>query len=273
MAYTPTTWQTGDVITAEKMNKLENGVAAVPVEAGTGQKSAVIPSYDQTLPNTASGNGAFAFGTGATASGSVSVAMGNGVTASNTPAIAIGGTVQGDTGTKATAAGSIAIGNSCEATGAYAVAIGYKADATGTGSLSVGAETVSSGQFSLATGYKNTASANYAFTSGRNGEAKAVASATFGYRCIANGASSVVIGQSNIEDTSAEDSSHGSGSRDLLFIIGNGSRDGTTRSNALTVDWSGNEALAGSLTLGKGTANEVTITAQQLTALLALLNG
>lgn len=27
MAYDPTTWQTGDVITAEKMNKLEQGVA------------------------------------------------------------------------------------------------------------------------------------------------------------------------------------------------------------------------------------------------------
>lgn len=27
MAYEPTVWQTGDVVTAEKMNKLENGVA------------------------------------------------------------------------------------------------------------------------------------------------------------------------------------------------------------------------------------------------------
>ena len=26
MAYTPTTWETGDLITAEKMNKLEQGV-------------------------------------------------------------------------------------------------------------------------------------------------------------------------------------------------------------------------------------------------------
>lgn len=27
MAYTPTEWQDGDVITAEKLNKIENGVA------------------------------------------------------------------------------------------------------------------------------------------------------------------------------------------------------------------------------------------------------
>lgn len=29
MSYTPTEWKTGDIITAEKMNKLENGVSAI----------------------------------------------------------------------------------------------------------------------------------------------------------------------------------------------------------------------------------------------------
>ena len=29
MSYTPTNWQTGDIITAERLNKLENGVAAL----------------------------------------------------------------------------------------------------------------------------------------------------------------------------------------------------------------------------------------------------
>lgn len=29
MAYIPTEWQTGDIITAEKLNKLENGVAGI----------------------------------------------------------------------------------------------------------------------------------------------------------------------------------------------------------------------------------------------------
>ena len=29
MAYIPTEWETGDIITAEKLNKLENGVAAI----------------------------------------------------------------------------------------------------------------------------------------------------------------------------------------------------------------------------------------------------
>lgn len=41
MAYTPTEWKKGDIVTSEKLNKLENGVAAggvlvVSVDAETG---------------------------------------------------------------------------------------------------------------------------------------------------------------------------------------------------------------------------------------------
>lgn len=38
MAYTPTTWATGDTITATKMNKIENGIA----NAGVGGTEVVI---------------------------------------------------------------------------------------------------------------------------------------------------------------------------------------------------------------------------------------
>lgn len=34
MAYNPTVWQTGDIVTAEKLNKLENGLANVDVGGG-----------------------------------------------------------------------------------------------------------------------------------------------------------------------------------------------------------------------------------------------
>lgn len=40
MAYTPTVWQDGDVLTAEKLNKLENGVKNEQVgPAGVGIKT------------------------------------------------------------------------------------------------------------------------------------------------------------------------------------------------------------------------------------------
>jgi len=50
MAYEPTVWQTGDVVTAEKMNKLEQGVA----NAGSGGSGTMIvhDSGEGTLDKT-----------------------------------------------------------------------------------------------------------------------------------------------------------------------------------------------------------------------------
>lgn len=53
-------------------------------------------------------------------------------------------------------------------------------------------------------------------------------------------------------------------------VIGNGDSD-QARSNARTLDWEGNEALAGGLTLGMGTEDEIHITPVQLKALLNLI--
>ena len=53
-------------------------------------------------------------------------------------------------------------------------------------------------------------------------------------------------------------------------VIGNGDSD-DARSTARTLDWNGNEAIAGSLTLGLGTANEITLTPAQLRTVLASL--
>ena len=57
-------------------------------------------------------------------------------------------------------------------------------------------------------------------------------------------------------------------------IVGNGTgANPEYRSNARTLDWNGNEKLAGSLTLGMGTVDAATITPAQLKALLNLIGG
>ena len=61
-----------------------------------------------------------------------------------------------------------------------------------------------------------------------------------------------------------------SGRDEVLEIAGNGM---TFPHNARILDMDGNEKLAGTLTLGYDTADEVTVTAAQLKALLALLNA
>lgn len=57
---------------------------------------------------------------------------------------------------------------------------------------------------------------------------------------------------------------------DTAFVVGNGTGM-DSRSNAMRVDWYGNTEIGGSITLGAGTNDEVTITAAQLRALLALI--
>lgn len=80
---------------------------------------------------------------------------------------------------------------------------------------------------------------NYAVAMGYLSKAIGNVSTAFGYGTIANGAKSTAIGTYNISDTEEK----------YGFIVGNGTAD-NARSNALTVDWNGNTAIAGSLMVG-----------------------
>ena len=83
----------------------------------------------------------------------------------------------------------------------------------------------------------------------------------------------------NLGDDSAYWDNVSSHNLKYVEIVGNGYAETDDqfnvteyRSNARTLDWEGNESLAGSITLGNGTTDEVTLTAAQLKQLLALLN-
>ena len=88
-------------------------------------------------------------------------------------------------------------------------------------------------------------------------------SATGAYS-IASGRGTVAIGEfQHVTGTYNQPSPY------MLEIVGYGT-DNANRTNIRTTDYAGNESLAGSLTLGLGTADETTITAAQLKALLNL---
>lgn len=131
--------------------------------------------------------------------------------------------------------------------------------ASGALAMAVGGGTVASAQAAFAGGTKSgstqtkvsgTASIGYGMGCKVSGQASQAfgqlcetlgnLAASFGSYSKSNARAQFVIGQSNIVDESAVDSSHGNGARKYIFIIGNGSSDGQTRSNALTVDWDGN---------------------------------
>ena len=269
MSYNEYTWQTGETITAEKLNNLEGGVQEALASGGAlehwfdGKANGSIRNSTSIEEDTnySLGIGAVAEGGGTKASGSCSHAEGGGTTASGDSSHAEGGLTQakGDAShaegqsTKAIGANSHAEGSSTTANGLASHAEGGSATANGDNSHAEGGGTIASGFASHAEGGGAQASGDYSHAEG--------------YDTRAQRKSQHVFGEYNIEDTGSA-TTRGT----YVEIVGNGT-GANARSNARTLDWSGNESLQGSLTLGKGTADETTITAAQLKALIALLNS
>lgn len=88
------------------------------------------------------------------------------------------------------------------------------------------------GQYAVAEGISTRANGNYSHAQN--------------FSTIAQRRSQTAIGEYNIADTSGAD---GTELGDYAFIIGNGT-DANSRSNALTIDWSGNGVFAGKITVG-----------------------
>lgn len=141
--------------------------------------------------------------------------------------------------------------------------------ASGSGSHAEGSFTIASGDASHAEGVQTTASGIGSHAEGDNTTASGDESHAEGMGTIANHAYQHVSGTFNTPDDSLNDSNtYGN----FVEIVGNGSDD-DNRSNARTLDWDGNEWISGNLTIGGGTADEVTITAADLRALLGLINS
>lgn len=106
---------------------------------------------------------------------------------------------------------------------------GYKTTAGGSAS--------GSGGFGAhAEGYETVASGDYSHAEGYDAQASGTASHAEGAYTRASSDDQHVFGVCNIEDTSNQ----------YIEIVGNGSRN--ARSNARTLDWNGNETIAGTLT-------------------------
>lgn len=134
------------------------------------------------------------------------------------------------------ASGSIRSKDSASETSTYklggaATALGFNTEASGPNSHAEGSHTKSSGASSHAEGGWSSATGNYSHAEGTG--------------TIASSNNSHAEGRYNIEDTENK----------YAHIIGNGSVDGTTRSNAHTVAWDGTGWFAGSIKVG-GTSQD-----------------
>ena len=182
--------------------------------------------------------------------------------------------------------GACAVGMMNEASGNEAMAFGFANKASGAYSHVIGARNIASQNRSHAEGQWTIASGGMDHVEGDGSRSAAMAAHVEGGGTYAdasqpyihisgvNNAISTETGKTvTITKYNEDGTVRSTSTRNLgkyAEAIGNGDSD-QARSNARTLDWDGNEELAGGLTLGLGTADETTITAAQLKALLALL--
>lgn len=156
--------------------------------------------------------------------------------------------IAGGNGSKAQGQNSIALGYNNTVNRDYSFAIGGINTVSNTSPYGAGAlgynNTCNGAWGSIAIGYYNTCNGSYgSIAIGNNNEITSSAengALASGYYTIANKNYQQVFGKYNIKDESSSESEN------KLFIIGNGS-SANTRSNAFTLDWSGNANFAGTI--------------------------
>ena len=158
--------------------------------------------------------------------------------------------------------------NDCDnntASGINSFASGSSTTASGRQSFASGNSTTASGSQSHAEGYNTTAASGQGHAEGSGttvestagaGHAEGKNTVVKGWYGHAEGNNTIskfqaqhVFGKFNLEDDSSSTSASSFGT--YVEIVGNGA-DASARSNARTLDWSGNEVLAGKLTVGAG---------------------
>lgn len=136
--------------------------------------------------------------------------------------------------------GSIAVGGGSKATGTYSQALGPGTTASGQGAQALGTGTTASGTGAHAEGASTIASGNYSHAEGASTIASGNQSHTEGIGTVAASVSQHASGRYNIADS--QDT--------YIEIVGNGNGiagDQNERANARTLDWQGNETIAGDL--------------------------
>lgn len=210
-----------------------------------GYKNKATGSFSTALGTStvASGKGAFACGSGTKANGDWSFACG-----SNTTALLLGSFACGED-TNASSYHSFAQGCRSEAAGKWSHAEGYRSKSSGDYSHAEG-ESTSMGQYSHSEGHGCLAVGNYSHAEGYWTKTYGAHSHASGLGTVTTEPYQLVIGQYNRATVSGDFPNYTySDVGNYPFIIGKGTGNATAyRSNAFTVDWSGNVVASGSFT-------------------------
>lgn len=214
MAYTPKTWQNGEVIKANDLNHLEQGVAsAIASSGGDVDLSAYASKDSPQFIGTMSMN-----------------RKNNSTVGKNSVTLGDGGTASGEC--------SCAEGGDCSATGAYSHAEGAVTTASGHYSHAEGYYSVASGRHAHAEGDHTEASDAYTHSGGIETKAIRAAARAEGHGTIANNYASHAMGKYNKEMSAISAGSGVSSTFGDVLVIGNGTSE-SERSNCFRVSYSG----------------------------------
>lgn len=167
-------------------------------------------------------------------------------------------TTASDTGAHAEGGETTASGIYSHAEGVFTTASGHSSHAEGESTIAnasrshaEGDSSIASGNASHAEGYTTTAQGRASHAEGGNTQANGDYTHAEGYGTTAQKKSQHVFGEYNSIDNNGTTTSRGT----YVEMVGNGT-SASARSNARTLDWSGNESLAGALSLA---TNKVTM--------------
>ena len=213
---------------------LEDRLAASNTAGGI-----IMNSIDGNYANTVTGNFATATGYDTTASGLASFAAGSGTTANGAQTFAQGSE------TTSTGTSSHAEGSNSTSQGAYSHAEGDTTISTGVSSHSEGQGTRSTGDLSHAEGLGTTSVGKASHSEGLGTQT------THAYQH--------VFGSYNVYDASQNEPTE---KGTYVEIVGVGTAN-NSRANGRTLDWNGNETLAGKLTVGVAPVNDMDVTTKK----------
>ena len=239
---------------------------------GMGSTASGINAHAEGTAGTASGNGSHAEGSGTYAVGYSSHSEGAGTHAVGDYSHAEGGgTYANGNNSHAEGSTTTANGTNSHAEGAGTVANGYGSHAEGAGSQANGDYSYAGGGATIANGACSHVAGSFNIPDDYSSWDEWVASTSYAVgakvkRTVTENNETTVTGY--ICKTANNDSTFDSSKWDVdsmmnyAEIVGNG-KDINNRSNARTMDWDGNEELAGDLTVNKGKTGEVSVSSLQ----------
>lgn len=158
----------------------------------------------------------------------------------------------------ATGVGAMAFGHANRASGQNAFVFGTSNASTGTASFVEGKANEASNNQSHAEGFGTKSTGKQSHSEGRYTIAAGERSHAQGEYTTANGYVETAIGRYNILSNASAQTSYNTTNSPYILVAGNGTAD-NARSNAYTLDWSGNGVYAGKLTIGSNPVNTMDV--------------